>query len=127
MKKLAILFFSCLMLLLAAKLGFADDAEYGTIGYRAAQITTSIKPIAALLVALCIIFGFLFVIFGFFKLKQHKETPTQVAISTGIFLIFLGCGFLFLPTLINIIGVTTFGSPTLVNYTGSINIGGSGS
>ena len=51
-----------------------------------------------------------FVVGGIVKLKAHKDNPTQVPISAGIALIFVGAALLFVPTVFKSSGTTLFGS-----------------
>ena len=46
---------------------------------------------------------------GILKLKAHKDNPTQIPISTGIALIFVGAALVFLPTLLGVGATTIFG------------------
>lgn len=130
MKKMSVIVGLALTALLVTGASFATDgtSSPGTIGDLAATATGSAKGIIGLILALCYIIGLALVIAAIVKLKAHKDAPTQVPISTGIVWLFLGSALLFLPTLIGVVGKTVFGggtSPTMVDYTGSINLGSS--
>ena len=114
--------------LLLAGVVFADGSPGpGTIGDMAATATQSASAVAGLALAVCYVAGLSLVITAFFKMKAHKDTPTQVPLSTGIVWLVLGSGLLFLPTIISSVGKTIFGSPgSLVSVYGSLNIAPTG-
>jgi len=128
MKKVSMMVIMSLMSLLFVTTVFAaDSAPSGTIGALAYQATASAAGIIGLILAVCYIAGLAFVIGGVVKLKAHKDTPTQVPISTGIVWMILGILLLFLPTFISSLGKTALGSSAiLVSYSGNINISGTG-
>lgn len=94
----------------------------GGLGEVATNITSNVGAIAGLMIAICYVGGLGFVIGGIVKLKAHKDTPTQVAMSVGLVWSFLGILLLFLPTIVSVLGKTLFGSSTgsLVSVTGSL-------
>jgi intracellular multiplication protein IcmD len=44
------------------------------------------------------------------KFKQHKDNPTQPAISTPLALLFIGAALVFIPTIFASAGQTIFGN-----------------
>ena len=124
MKKVSMVSVLSLISILFASAVLAEAPPSGTIGYLAYQATASASGIIGLMLAICYIAGLGFVIGGIVKLKAHKDTPTQVPISTGIVWMILGILLLFLPTFISSLGKTALGgSAQMVDYTGkTINI-----
>lgn len=119
MKKLSLIV--GLASLLLASVGFADAPASGTIGDMANTAVQSAAPVAGVISALAYLAGFGMTLAAIFKLKAHKDTPTQVPLSTGIVWLFLGCALLFLPTIISSVGKTIFGSPgSMVSISGSL-------
>lgn len=68
---------------------------------------------------------------GVFKLKQVKDNPTQIPVSTPIALFICGTLLLFLPSILNPVGESIFGSVSGTAYSiqgdtvvdeGSVNI-----
>ncbi len=62
-----------------------------------------------LITAGCYIIGMAFGISAILKFKAHKDSPTQMPISTPIVLVFVSASLIFLPLLCQITGHTIFG------------------
>lgn len=79
------------------------------IGAVAGNITATLGSVAKLITAGAYVAGFGLAMVGIMKLKAHKDNP-QIPISTGIALLFIGAGLIFLPTIFSVTGNTLFGS-----------------
>lgn len=125
MKRVLMLLFS-VFAMMTATVVFADDPTVsGGIGSIAYNVTQNVSAVIGAMLAICYIAGLGFFIGGIVKLKAHKDTPTQVPLSTGIVWCFLGMLLLALPSFIGALNKTLFGvsGGSLVSYTGNINIG----
>lgn len=110
-----------LVLLVCAASVFAAEPVSGGIGTVAQNVTLNLPAVAGVIIAICYIAGLAFIVGGIVKLKAHKDTPTQVPISTGLVWCLLGALLLFLPTLISMVGKTLFGSSgSIVSITGNL-------
>lgn len=104
----------------------ANTSAYAVsgIGGVAASVTSNLADIAKLITAASYVGGMAFVVAGIMKLKQHKDNPTQVPISTGIVFIFIGSALIFLPTIFTVTGSTLFGaSGTVAGVSGITSFG----
>ena len=101
---------------------FANSAfATQTLGDVAANITDTFSSLTKLVTGGAYVAGFGLTMVGIFKLKAHKDNPTQIPISTGFALIFVGAALVFLPGLLGV-GITTiFGTDA-----GTLDIGPSG-
>ena len=72
----------------------------------AETVTDQLEAVAKLVVAIAYVAGLMFLLAGFFKLKQHKDNPTQVPVGTPLVLIAIGAAMLFLPGLVKVGGET---------------------
>ena len=86
-----------------------SDNMKNTIGF-----TASIISNVALIVGIALICA------SFFKLKQHKDQPTQVPVSNGVTLLVIGAALTIFPVLLPTANKAAFG--TDVN-TGTVNAG----
>ncbi len=86
---------------------FAESKNLGDI---ASGITDSFSSVAKMISGGAYIAGFALTMVGIMKLKAHKDNPTQIPISTGFALIFVGAALVAMPLLLGV-GITTiFGS-----------------
>lgn len=95
--------------LLLANAVYADGL---TIGGMASKITGTFVAIGKLITAGSYIAGLAFSVGAIMKFKQHKDNPTQIPIGTPISLVLIAAALLFLPTLLDTVGSTMFGSAT---------------
>lgn len=77
-----------------------------TLGDLAGNVTDTFSDITKLITGGAYVAGFALAMVGIFKLKAHKDNPTQIPISTGFALIFVGAALVFLPGLLGV-GITT--------------------
>lgn len=80
------------------------------IGGVAANVTSNLGPIAKLITAAAYVAGFGFAVAAIVKFKAHKDNPTQVPISQGIVLLFVGSALIFAPSVFKTSGSTLFTS-----------------
>lgn len=129
MKKIVIRlarFFFGVGLVFLSMSAFADDSSTLT-GFVSNLQTAVLKPVFDIMIAVAYLAGVGFVVAGIFKLKAHKDNPTQITIGTPIFLLGVGVALLFAPGLIETAGKSlglSSGAGSL-NYTGS-SVTGSG-
>lgn len=81
-----------------------------TLGTLAENITGSFSSITKLITGGAYVVGFALAMVGVLKLKAHKDNPTQIPISTGLALIFVGAALVFLPALLGVGINTIFGN-----------------
>lgn len=98
-----------LLALFCLTIGTAAFALSG-IGSVAATVTSNVGNIAKLVTAASYVAGMAFAIGAIVKFKAHKDNPTQIPISTGIVLLFVGAALIFIPTVFKVSGSTLFGS-----------------
>lgn len=91
---------------------FCDTAIALTIGSMATNITDTFAAIGKLITAGSYIAGLAFSVGAIMKFKQHKDNPTQIPIGTPISLVLIAAALLFLPTILDTVGSTMFGSAT---------------
>lgn len=90
----------------------SQDAAAGgmSLGGMASQITSSFTNLTKLITAGSYLAGLGFSIGAIMKFKQHKDNPTQIPIGTPIALVFIAAALLFLPSILDITGMTMFGT-----------------
>lgn len=81
-----------------------------TLANLAENVTGTFSSITKLITGGAYVVGFALAMVGILKLKAHKDNPTQIPISTGLALIFVGSALVFLPTLLGVGISTIFGS-----------------
>ena len=86
------------------------DAPANSLGDVAGTLTASFANVAKVISAISYIAGFGFTIASVFKLKQHKDNPQQIPVTTGITMLCLGIGLIFMPSIFQMGGATLFGS-----------------
>ena len=91
---------------------YADTAApANSLGDVAGTLTLSYANVAKTITALSYIAGFGFTIASIFKLKQHKDNPQQIPVTTGIALLALGVGLIFMPSIFQMGGASLFTTP----------------
>lgn len=83
-----------------------------TLGSVATSITGTFAAIGKLITAGSYIAGLAFSVGAIMKFKQHKDNPTQIPIGTPISLVLIAAALLFLPSILDTVGSTMFGSAT---------------
>ena len=73
--------------------------------------------VAALLTAMAYVAGIGFAMMGLFKLKAHKDNPTQVPLGQPLTLLVISAGLVFLPSLIKTAGTTIWGDSKIATGT----------
>ncbi|WP_019215449.1 hypothetical protein [Legionella tunisiensis] len=81
-----------------------------TLGEMSDSITQNFESLERLIGAAAYIAGLAFSVCAIMKFKQHKDNPMRIPIGTPISLVFIGAILLFLPSLLEIIEATMFGS-----------------
>ena len=87
----------------------ARAAEGTTVATVAENITSTFSSLTKLITGGAYVVGFSLTMVGVLKLKAHKDNPTQIPISTGLALIFVGAALVFLPNLLGVGATTIFG------------------
>lgn len=85
-------------------------AQVNTIGDMAALITQSFANIAKLITAISYVGGIGFALGAVMKFKQHKDNPTQIPVGTPIAMLFIASALLFFPVVLNMTGMSIFGT-----------------
>ena len=100
------------MFVCATALSCVVDTAYAasSIGAMAASITDTFAAIGKLITAGSYIAGLGFSVGAIMKFKQHKDSPTQVQVGQPISMVLIAAALLFLPTLLDTVGNTMFGS-----------------
>lgn len=99
-------------------------AAVSGIGSVAQQVTSNIANIAKLVTAASYVAGMAFAVGAIVKFKAHKDNPTQVPISAGVVLLFVGAALIFIPTVFKVSGATLFaGSGTVAGVSGITSFG----
>lgn len=93
-------------------------AEANNIADIANIVASSFASIGKLMIATSYISGIGFSIAAIFKLKQHRDNPTQVPVGAPIALLAIGVILIFLPGVVGPIGETMFGSSNLESMAG---------
>jgi intracellular multiplication protein IcmD len=88
--------------------GVSNDGSLSAGGV-SEQIVGSFAQLARLLTAGSYIAGLAFSIGAIMKFKQHKDNPTQVPIGTPIALLGIAAALLFFPSVLGVVGESTFG------------------
>ena len=123
MKKLIVWLFILTCVCVGATVFAASGTNIGTV---AANVTSTLSNIAKFITALAYILGLILVIISLFKLKAHKEAPTQIPISTAIVFMVCGCLLIFLPTGLKMMGTTLYASGAqIAGVSGITNFGAS--
>lgn len=86
----------------------ADDKAGGSFVTMISNLQGTFTPLVKLITALAFIAGIGFFIGGIFKLKAHKDNPTQITIGAGVTLLFVGVGLVATPLLIESLTKTIF-------------------
>jgi len=105
MKKVMVGFFA-LFFIFGGAIAFAASGT--TIGTVAQNVTTTLSNVAKLITALSYVLGTALAIIAIMKFKAHKEAPTQVPLSTAVFLLLVSILLIFSPTVFQIGGGTLF-------------------
>jgi len=95
------------------------DTGGTTLATIAENITNTFSSLVKLITGGAYVVGFALAMVGILKLKAHKDNPTQIPISTGVALIFVGAALVFLPTLLGVGASTIFGSDATSNVSPS--------
>ena len=97
---------------------FAGDAL--TISGIASNMQGTVSSVATIITQVALVVGLSLVCASFFKLKQHKDQPTQVPISNGVTLLVIGAALTVFPLLLPTANQAAFGSSvTTGTVTGS--------
>ena len=86
---------------------FADDL---TIAGIASNMQGTVSSVANIITNVALVVGLSLVCASFFKLKQHKDQPTQVPISNGVTLLVIGAALTVFPLLLPTANQAAFGS-----------------
>jgi len=101
---------NCLFVNVLFWLGFRNaDAGQQTLGDVADNLTLSFGSLAHLITSLGFVLGLGFFVAAIMKFKQHKDNPTQIPIGTPVALVFIATALIFMPTLLDVMGVSLFG------------------
>jgi intracellular multiplication protein IcmD len=95
-------------------------AQVNTIGDMAALITKSFANIAKLITAISYLGGIGFALGAVMKFKQHKDNPTQIPVGTPIAMLFIASALLFFPVVLNMTGMSIFGTVKTAGPSGII-------
>lgn len=93
----------------AAYAATTDSAPPNSLGEVAGTLTESFANLAKVITAISYVAGLGFTIASVFKLKQHKDNPQQIPVTTGITMLCLGIGLIFMPSIFQMGGATLFG------------------
>ena len=86
----------------------AGTPASGSLGDVATNVTSSFNALGLMITAISYLAGFAFSVASVFKLKQHKDNPQQVPVTTGIAMLAFGIGLIFMPSLVQMGGATLF-------------------
>lgn len=95
-------------------------AEVTTFGAMATRITGSFAGIVKLITAGSYLAGIGFALGAIMKFKQHKDNPTQIPIGTPISMSFIAAALLFFPVVLNMAGITIFGTTKTAGTGGTV-------
>lgn len=102
----------CLILTVFLGIIFTNEAFAkagdGTIADVANNIQASFSNIAKLITGAAYVTGMGFTLAALFKLKAHKDSPTQIPVMSPIILLFVGAAMIFLPQVMTTVGYTMF-------------------
>ncbi len=101
---------------------FLSGAAFATqtLGGMASNVLTSFAAIGKLITAGSYIAGLAFSVGAIMKFKAHKDNPQQIQIGQPIGLILIAAALLFMPTLLETLGATMFGSATTAGPEGTV-------
>ena len=89
------------LVFLLANVAAAQASVGPTVAGLVSTVQTSVLiPVLDVIIAISYLAGVGFTVAGIFKLKAHKDNPTQVTIGTPIFMLGVGIALLFAPALI---------------------------
>ncbi len=88
---------------------FADGSDV-TIQTIASNMQSTVSSVANIISNVALVVGLSLVCASFFKLKQHKDQPTQVPISNGVTLLVIGAALTVFPLLLPTANQAAFGS-----------------
>jgi intracellular multiplication protein IcmD len=113
------------LLLLIGVCGSVVFAASGpNLGTVAANVTGTLANVAKLVTALSYVLGLSLAIVAIMKFKAHKEAPTQVPLSTAVFLLLVSILLIFAPTVFQLSGATLFaGSGKVAGVSGITSFG----
>lgn len=80
-----------------------------SIGAVAQNVSRSFGAMGLMMSSISYLAGISFVIASVFKLKQHKDNPQQIPVTTGITMLALGIGMVTMPSVVGMGGATLFG------------------
>lgn len=109
-----------MLLFCAICCGAVYAAPVKTIGEMAKLITDSFANLAKLITAVSYVGGIGFALGAVMKFKQHKDNPTQIPIGTPIAMLFIASALLFFPVVLNITGMSIFGTTKTAGPSGII-------
>lgn len=82
----------------------------GSLAAVACNVIGNLAAVSSFMFAAAYVVGGFFMLFGFFKLKQHKDNAQQVPIGGGIALVAIGAALIFVPAIMSMGGYTLFGT-----------------
>ncbi len=106
-KKTKDIFFIVVIMCLFTLDGFAQVKP--DLGDLSQNIRASSGGILQLFFGMSVVAGLCFAVASAFKFKHHKDSPTQVTVGQPIALLMLGAVMIWLPFIIQTIGVTITG------------------
>ncbi len=92
---------------LIAGVSYADDLTIASIS---TNMQSTISYVANIITNVALIVGISLICASFFKMKQHKDQPTQVPISNGVTLLVIGAALTVFPLLLPTANQAAFGS-----------------
>jgi len=96
---------------------FAADGDL-TISAIASNMQSTVSSVALIISNVALVVGLSLVCASFFKLKQHKDQPTQVPISNGVTLLVIGAALTVFPLLLPTANQAAFGSSVTTGTVG---------
>ena len=97
---------------------FADGSDVVTVQTIASNMTRTVSSVANIISNVALVVGLSLVCASFFKLKQHKDQPTQVPISNGVTLLVIGAALTVFPLLLPTANQAAFGSSVTTGTVG---------
>ena len=89
-----------ILLILCAGLVVCCNADALTLQTVASNVGKTMLLTARMITSIAVISGIGFIASAFYKFHQHKQNPSQVTVSQGIVLLFVGAALCIFPTLI---------------------------
>ena len=89
-----------------------------TIAAIASNMQSTVSSVANIISNVALVVGLSLVCASFFKLKQHKDQPTQVPISNGVTLLVIGAALTVFPLLLPTANQAAFGSSVTTGTVG---------